>query len=536
MTKLPLTQSLYEADASVEILDWSVGDMLREATRQVPERIALKEPGAEGRAWTYAELLAAAEHTAAALLSEFEPGDRVAVWAINKAEYVLLEMGAALAGIVLVTLNPMARGEELRYLLSQSRSRGLIYDADFRGMDNHGLVAELRPQLPDLHGIWCFDDWDGFVSKGDMNVTLPQVDPADPVLILYTSGTTGKPKGVVLRHRGVVNNGRLGASRYEIDSGGVWLNVLPMFHIGGSITMTLGCLTNLGTQIVLPGFDPALMLRAIHEDKATITMAVPTMLIAMFEHPIFPTIDCSSLEVLVTGGTTVPPEIVSETRDKMGVEMEVIFGQTEAGGVMAQSGRSDDAERIATTVGRPFPSYSMKIIDTESGAIVPPDTIGEICVHSPCLMKEYFEMPERTAETIDSEGWLHTGDLGLMRGDGYVQITGRLKDMIISGGENIYPREIEDRLITHAEVAEVAVFGVADKRWGERIVAAVRTEDGKEIDRAALTSFLDGNIARHKIPREWIQVEAMPINASGKVQKFILQEQYQARFLDANNS
>ena len=527
MTTLPLTQSLYEADASVEILDWSVGDMLRDAARQVPERIALKEPGAEGRAWTYADLLAAAEKTAAALLAEYSPGDRVAVWGINKAEYVLLEMGAALANIVLVTLNPMARGDELHYLLSQSRSRGLIYDADFRGMDNHELVAELRPRLPDLQSIWCFDAWNDFLAQGEEGVTLPKVDPAGPVLILYTSGTTGKPKGVVLRHRGVVNNGRLGASRYEIEPGGVWLNVLPMFHIGGSITMTLGCLTNLGTQIVLPGFDPALMLRAIHEDKATITMAVPTMLIAMFEHPIFPTIDCSSLEVLVTGGTTVPPEIIAETRDKMGVEMEVIFGQTEAGGVMAQSGRSDDIDRISSTVGRPFPSYSMKIVDTETGDIVAPETIGEICVCSPCMMKEYFEMPERTAETIDAEGWLHTGDLGLMRADGYVQITGRLKDMIISGGENIYPREIEDRLITHPDIAEVAVFGVPDKRWGERIVAAVRTEGGKQLDGAAYSEFLDGNIARHKIPREWIQVDALPINTSGKVQKFILQEQYQ---------
>ena len=528
MTATPLTQSLYEADPGLEILNWSVGDMLRDAVERVPDRVALKEPGAGGRSWTYRLLLAQAEQVAAALLQDFKPGDRVAVWAINKAEYVLLQMGAALANIVLVTLNPMARGEELHYLLHQSKSRGLFFDGAFRGEDNHALIEELRPRLPVMQSTRCFDEWSSFIDKGQVGAALPTVDSRDPALILYTSGTTGKPKGVVLRHLGVVNNGRFGVTRYELDPGSVWLNVLPMFHIGGSITMTLGCMSNLGTQIVLPGFDPALMLRAIHEDKVTMSMAVPTMLIAMFEHESFQETDFSNLEIMVTGGTTVPAEIIAETKRRMDVDMEVIFGQTEASGVMAQSRRSDEDERVANTVGLPFPSYSMKIIDTESGEIQPPDTIGEICVKSPCMMKEYFDMPDKTAETIDPDGWLHTGDLGLMRPDGYVQITGRLKDMIISGGENIYPREIEDRLMAHPDVAEVAVFGVPDRKWGERIVAAVRTEGDGELDGEALMDFLDGNIARHKIPREWIRVDALPINASGKIQKFVLQDQYQA--------
>lgn len=528
MTVTPLTQSLYEADPNQEILDWSVGDMLRDVVAQVPERIAIKEPGANGRTWTYHQLLTTAEQTAAALLADFDAGDRVAVWGINKAEYVLLQMGAALANITLVTLNPMARGEELHYLLHQSQSRGLFYDADFRGEDNHGLIKELHPRLPAMQSIYCFDDWNRFYEKGKAGASLPNVSPDDTALILYTSGTTGKPKGVVLRHRGVVNNGRFGAGRYELDPGSVWLNVLPMFHIGGSITMTLGCLSNLGTQIVLPGFDPGLMLQAINDDKPTMSMAVPTMLIAMSEHDLFDKTDFSSLEIMVTGGTTVPAEIIAATKSKMGVDMEVIFGQTEASGVMAQSRRSDADERVANTVGQPFPSYSMKIVNTETGDIQATETVGEICVKSPCMMKEYFDMPDKTAETIDAEGWLHTGDLGIMRPDGYIQITGRLKDMIISGGENIYPREIEDRLIGHPDVAEVAVFGVPDQRWGERIVAAVRTENNIELDGDAMMAFLNGDIARHKIPREWITVDELPINASGKVQKFILQEQYQS--------
>lgn len=528
MSANPLTQSLYEADPSLEILDWSVGEMLRDVVRQVPERIALKEPGSEGRSWTYAQLLSTAEQTAAALLTDFKSGDRVAVWAINKAEYVLLQMGAALANITLVTLNPMARGEELYYLLHQSQSRGLFYDGDFRGEDNHALIKELHPRLPELQSVWCFNDWNSFADRGQSGVTLPEVNAGDTALILYTSGTTGKPKGVVLRHRGVVNNGRFGVDRYELEPGSVWLNVLPMFHIGGSITMTLGCLSNLGTHIILPGFDPELMLRAIHEDKPTMSMAVPTMLIAMFEHESFAKTNFSSLDIMVTGATTVPAKIIAETKSKMDVDMEVIFGQTEASGVMAQSRRSDEDERVANTVGLPFPSYNMKIVETETGEIQPTETIGEICVKSPCMMKEYFDMPEKTAETIDAHGWLHTGDLGLMRADGYIQITGRLKDMIISGGENIYPREIEDKLMVHPEVAEVAVFGVPDEKWGERIIAAVRTENNAALNGEALMGFLDGDIARHKIPREWIQVNELPINASGKVQKFILQDQYQA--------
>ena len=523
-----LSLSRLDADTDVEILDWTVGDMLRDVVRQMPGRTALKEPGIDGRAWTYTELLYLAERAASALLATYQPGDRVAVWAINKAEYVCLLMGAALARIVLVTLNPMNRGEELHYQLEQSQACGVFYDDNFRGMDNHQHLEELKPRLPNLHTSCCFGNWENFLDRSTDMAQFPTVAPEDSVLILYTSGTTGKPKGVVLSHKGVVNNARLGASRYDIAPGAVWLNLLPMFHIGGSITMTLGCLSNLGTQIVPKGFDPAIVLRAINDDRVTITMAVPTMLIAMFEHKLFAETDFSSLEILVTGGTTVPPEIISETKLKMGVDMEVIFGQTEAGGVMAQTRRSDSDDHIAHTVGTPFPSYSMKIIDTQSGQVQPVNTIGEICVTSPCMMKEYFDMPEKTAETIDREGWLHTGDLGLMRADGYIQITGRLKDMIISGGENIYPREIEDRLIEHADVAEVAVFGVPDKKWGERVVAALRLEPGVELDGNAMIDYLDGKIARHKIPREWIGVNILPVNASGKIQKFVLKEQYLA--------
>jgi fatty-acyl-CoA synthase len=529
MSTIPLTQSYYPAQEQPPVQDWTVGDLLRAAVAQAPERVAIKQPGKAGTSCSYQQLEQDSHRVARALLRYYQPGDRLAVWATNKPEWVLLQMGAALAGIVLVTLNPANREEELKYLLSQSQALGLFLDREFRQLDNQAVIETLSPALPHLQHQHYFDEWDAFVDGALDKQSLPQISPDDPVLILYTSGTTGKPKGVVLTHRGVVNNGRFGSSRYEIEPGAVWLNPLPMFHVGGSITMTLGCLANLGTQVVLPGFDPELMLRSIHEDRVQVTMAVPTMLNAMFEHERFSDTSFDSLELLVTGGTTIPPEIITETRAKLGVDVEVIFGQTEAGGVMAQSRRGDSDDHICNTVGTPFPSYAMKIISTESGQVQPVDTIGEICVRSPCTMKEYFNMPDKTAETIDSDGWVHTGDLGKMRTDGYVQITGRLKDMIIRGGENIYPREIEDKLIEHPDVAEVAVFGVPDTKWGENVVAAVRLEAGAALRPEELMAFLEGRLARHKIPRQWQALEAMPVNASGKIMKFALRDQYLAQ-------
>jgi len=526
-----LEQSYFPARTDFPPVDWTVGDLLAQAVVHHAGRVALKEPetapGGGARSWTYEELQQEAMQAAAALLQHFSPGDRVAVWAAARPEYVFLQLGAALAGIVLVTLNPANRDAELNYLLSQSECCGLFADRAFRGRENMPIIEGLRPSLKNVQTILWFEDWEDFVSKADPSAAdLPDVRPRDPVLILYTSGTTGKPKGVVLSHMGVVNNARFGTTRTDMEPGATWLNVLPMFHIGGSITMTLGCLANFGTQVMLAEFDPKAMLYSIEHDRVNITMAVPTMLLALFEHPDFPATDCSSLEVLVTGGTVISPEIVTATQQRLGVDVGVIFGQTEAGGVMAQTRRKDSIDHVCNTVGLPFPSYDMKIIDTEDGSIRPVGEIGEICVRSPCTMLEYFNMPERTAETLDAEGFVHTGDLGRMTPEGYVQITGRLKDMIIRGGENIYPREIEDVLMAHPQVAEVAVFGVPDGRWGEQVAAAVRLAPDTELDEEGLKEFLYTRIARHKVPKFWVAVTQLPINASGKVQKFLLREQY----------
>ena len=528
MNAKALTESYVPAASEVPLIHQTVGAFFRDVVAAVPDRLALVEVPSpqrpEGRSWTYTQLLAESERVASALLQSFHRGDHVAVWAQNRVEYVTLQLGAAMAGVVLVTLNPANRIEEMRYLLAQSCSVGLIMTRVFRNLDNVAVIDALRSELPDLKKIIYFEEWDDFLAVGSRSVVLPEIGLDDPSLILYTSGTTGKPKGVVHKHQSLVNNGRASSARYGIADGSVWLATLPMFHIGGSVTMTLGCIANRGTQVMMPEFKPDVMMQLIEQYKVGITMVVPTMLFAMVEHETFGTYDLSSLQFILTGGTIITPEIIRTIREKLKVDAGLIFGQTEAGGVMAQTYRNEPEERLCNSVGRALSGTEMKVAQPETGKVLPVGEIGEFCVRSPYLMKEYFHMPEVTAKTIDAEGWLHTGDLGVMRPDGYVQITGRLKDMIIRGGENIYPREVEDLLSSHPDLLDAAVFGVPDEKWGEQVAAAVRVKPGSTATDEDFVNFLDGKIARHKIPKLWMRVEALPTNASGKVQKFVLRD------------
>jgi len=535
---VPLIEAYLTAGTDAAYEEWSVGDSLRHAVTAVPRRAALICPaGTQGgaeRRWTYQELEEDAERTARALLTRFEPGDRVATWAGASAEIVILQLGAALAGIVLVTLNPANRAVELGYLLSQSEVRGIFLDRVFRKMDNVSVLEALLPDLPRLEHVIYLDGWKDFMGpSGAAGSTaappLPVVPPDAPAMILFTSGTTGKPKGVVLRHSGIVNNARLSTARIALEPGAVWLNVLPMFHIGGSVTMTLGCFANLGTQVLLSEFGADAMLDALERYAVNVTMAVPTMMHAMFQSERFARTDFSALDVIVTGGTAIAPELVREVRLRFGADVMVLFGQTEAGGCMCLTRRTDGEDRITSTVGTPLPLSEAKIVLSDGGGIAAVDQIGEICVRTRCAMIEYFRMPERTSETLDAEGWVHTGDLGVMNADGYLRVTGRLKDMIIRGGENIYPREIEDVLAEHPAVAQAAVYGVADAKWGEQVAAAVILKGGALTDGDALTVYLQERIARHKVPKIWRFVSAFPVNASGKIQKFMLRESHEIR-------
>jgi fatty-acyl-CoA synthase len=520
----------YRAETQAEFKDWSVSDLLHSAVVEAPDRLALISPaGAQNsveRRWTYRELEDQVQRAARALLLRFEPGDRVATWAAASPDIVLLQLGAAIAGIVLVTLNPANRSVEMSYLLAQSEVRGIFLDRIFRKVDNAATLDSLRPALPNLKEVIYLDEWTRFLATAGQ-CSLPQVSPSAAAMIVFTSGTTGRPKGVVLHHAGIVNNARFSAARIAAAADSVWLNVLPMFHIGGSVTMTLGCIADVGTQVLLPEFSAAAMLDALQRYQVTVTMAVPTMFFAMFQDERFDAIDFSSLEVIVTGGTVVAPELVREVRQRFGAEVMVLFGQTEAGGCMCLTRRGDEEERITHTVGTPLPLSEVKIVPTGSGGMDAVGQVGEICVRTRCAMSGYFRLPDKTAETIDSEGWVHTGDLGRVRDDGYLQITGRLKDMIIRGGENIYPREIEDVLAEHPSVGQAAVFGVADTTWGEQVAAAVILRPGVITNIDALTLFLQERIARHKVPKIWHFVESLPVNASGKVQKYLLRERHQ---------
>ena len=510
--------------------EWSVGQLLAHAVAHCPERVALiVPPGADGRPerqWSYRALEADARRAACALLAHFNPGDRVATWAAGSADFIVLQLGAALAGVVLVLLNPANRSSELKSMLAHSRARGLFLDRGYRKMDNVAVLEEVRPALDQLRTVVYMDQWQAFLDAS-APTPLPQVAPDSAALILFTSGSTGAPKAAVLHHGGIVNSADLTARHLGFGISRVWLNVLPMFHVGGNVTMTLGVIANLGTHVMLPEFNADTMLDAMQRYQVNFTMAVPTMMNCILESTRLAATDLSALEMIVVGGSPVAPELVRRIKQAIGAEVATLMGQTEAGGVMFATCSGDSEDCVTASVGRPLGLTEAKIVSTTDGAgTAAVGEIGEICVRARSIMRGYFEMPDKTAEMIDADGWLHTGDLGYMRPDGYFQITGRLKDMIIRGGENIYAREVEDVLIEHPDVAQAVVFGVPDDKWGEQVVAAVIARAGHTPDTAALTAFLQTRIARHKVPKFWRVVDSFPLNPTGKVQKFLLREQF----------
>jgi fatty-acyl-CoA synthase len=524
---MALRVSHWPADASQPVLDLTVGDLLREAAADVPDQVALvagvPDP-AERRRWTYAELLADSERVAAMLLERFRPGERVAVWAPNLPEWVLLEMGAGLAGLVLVTVNPAYRAQELEYVLRQSRAAGLFHVAEWRGNPMRASLDAVRPSLADLREVIDLATWDELLAAGPAPGDLPPVDAGDPVQIQYTSGTTGFPKGALLHHRGITNNARFTAERLEVARGDVWLNPMPLFHTGGCVLGTLGPIWARAAQCCVLAFDPGLVLELLETEGAQVMGGVPTMLVAMMEHPDFERRDVSSLRSVVSGGATVPADLVRRIEAGLGIRFGIVFGQTEASPVMTQTRLDDTPDDKAETVGQAQPQQEVAVVDVETGEPTAIGELGEIVGRGYNTMLGYFEMPDATAAAIDADGWLHTGDLGTMDERGYVRIEGRIKDMIIRGGENLYPREIEELLFTHPAVADIAVVGVPDDKWGEEVAAVVRLRPGAEATEAELRSFVRERLAPQKAPRRWAFVDDFPLTPSGKIQKFVLRE------------
>ena len=519
-----------DADRSMPLRDDTVGAALRVAAAAAPDGLALVEAGpdpAARRRWTFAGLLEESERVARALAARYEPGEHVAVWASNSPEWVMLEFGIALAGLVMVTVNPALQPRELEYVLGQSRSAGLFYERSHRGNPMAAHVEGVLPKLPGLRDTVALDAFADFVASGDPSRPLPDVDAGAPAQVQYTSGTTGVPKGALLHHRGITNNARLGMEVVGLDAGGVYGTCMPLFHTGGCVLGVLGPLQRLAAIALLPYFDPGLMLAVCEEEGVTEFLGVPTMLLAMMEHPTFSQRDLSSLNTVLSGGATVPAEIVRRIEKELGVDFSIMYGQTEASPIITMTRPSDTPEDKATTLGTALFHTAVKIIDPGTGETVPVGTTGELCAKGYNVMLSYYDMPDMTAETIDADGWLRTGDLATMDERGYFRIAGRLKDMIIRGGENIYPREIEAALYEHAGIADVAVVGLPDDTWGEVVGAFVRDADpDRPCDDADLRRHMRERLAPHKTPTVWIHVREFPLTPSGKIQKFMLRDQW----------
>jgi fatty-acyl-CoA synthase len=513
---------------SVEEL--TVGGLLRAAAADTPDRVALVEGVSDAsarRRWTYRELLMECEALALGLLSCFEPDERVAVWMPNLPEWVMLEYAAGLAGLVLVTVNPAYRPKELEWVLGQSGASGIILVPSYRGNPMAAHLKEVRSELSGLREVIFCDELPALAARGDRNREFPEVIPNDPAQIQYTSGTTGFSKGALLHHRGLVNNSNMFTSRLEVHEGDVYINSMPLFHTGGCVQGALGCLWRRAVHVLVsPGFEPKLMLDLIEQERGNIILGVPTMFTAMLEQPDFTSRDLSCATTGCTGGSTVPPELVRRVEREFGIRLAIVYGQTEASPVITQTRLDDSPEDKADTVGQALPQVEVKIINASSGETVPIGTYGEFCARGYQVMTEYYRMPQETAETIGTDGWLHTGDLAVMDDRGYFRIIGRLRDMIIRGGENIYPREIEEVLFEHPAVAEAAVVGIPDEKWGDVVAAFVRVEAGMSVTRQELFDHVRSRLAPQKTPKVWEFLDDFPLTPSGKVQKYVLQQRY----------
>ncbi len=523
--------SYWPADTSEPVLETTVGGILRAAAQADPEMLAMvggvPDP-ARRRRWTYAGLLAEAEQAARALTARFAPGERVAVWAPNLPEWVILEYAAGLAGLVLVTVNPALRAAELSYVLNQSGAAGIFLVPEFRSPMAQ-FLAEVRPDVPSLREVIFFTDWADFLSTAPGQAALPEVRPDDIAQIQYTSGTTGFPKGAELHHRGLTNNARFWAERMGLQPGETYVNPMPLFHAAGCGMGVLGAAQRLVAHVPVLAFDPALVLELVEAERAAVFGGVPTMLIAMLGHPDIGRRDLSSLRAAVSGGAPVPAELVRRVEGRLGVRFSIVFGTTECSPLVTQVRLDDSAQDRAETLGPPLPQTEIKIADGTGGGPVPVGQAGELCARGYAVMRGYHDAPEATAAAIDAEGWYHTGDLASLDSRGYLRIEGRIKDMIIRGGENIYPREIEDALFDHPGVAEAAIIGVPDQTWGEVVAAYVRPALGRpRPSPEELRAHCRERLAPYKTPLHWVFVDAFPMTPSGKIQKFKLRESFTA--------
>ncbi|MFN0087123.1 MAG: AMP-binding protein [Blastocatellia bacterium] len=550
----------WEAEAfGTELIDLTLGELFDRRAAERPENEALvynyPEIGLELRL-SYSQYRDVVNELAKGLIAiGVGKGDHVAVWATNVPEWIFLQMALAKIGGVIVTINTNYRGAEIEYALRQGDIHTLFLIEEFRGNNYlesvYGIAPELKAisdpaterlecaALPRLErvvligreprpGVMLYSQIEALaetVSDEELAARQAGVSPHDVTMMQYTSGTTGFPKGVMLTHHNLVNQAHVATTRGALSDTERYVTAMPLFHIAGSLGGTIYSLYLGSTLIPLIAFDPVKHLELFEKERGSFTFAVPTMLIAMLNHPRFGEYNLASLQTIFTGATPVPVVLMEQIKEKIGADCSIVFGMTETTGAVTQSFHDDSFELKAATVGLPQPHTSIKIISAQTGETARIGESGELCSRAFSNMKGYYNMPDKTAETIDEDGWLHSGDLAVMHANGYLNIVGRVKDMIIRGGENIYPAEIEAFLMRHPKIAEAQIVGIPDPFMGEEVCALFRLNAGESISEEEAREYCKRNISRHKVPKFFRVVEAFPLTASGKVQKFKLREQ-----------
>ncbi|MFI7354012.1 AMP-binding protein [Streptomyces avidinii] len=528
--RVSVASSRASGSSEVPLLRETIGDNLDRTVRHFPDRDALVDVAA-GLRWTYTELAADVDALALGLLDlGIVRGDRVGIWAPNRAEWTLVQYATAKIGAILVTVNPAYRSHELEYVLGQSGIRLLVAAERFKSSDYAAMIEEVRPRCPGLEFTVLFDGpgWDALLERGRgadpaaLARAQGALSPDDPINIQYTSGTTGFPKGATLTHHNILNNGFFVGELCGYGERDRVCIPVPFYHCFGMVMGNLAC-TSHGAAMVIPApaFDPAATLAAVEAEACTSLYGVPTMFIAELAAPGFDGYDLSSLRTGIMAGSPCPVEVMTEVIERMGMaEVSICYGMTETSPVSTQTRADDSVERRVSTVGRVGPHLEVKVVDPQSGRTVPRGTPGELCTRGYSVMLGYWGEPGKTAEAVDPEGWMHTGDLAVMDGDGYLSITGRIKDMVIRGGENLYPREIEEFLHSHPDVMDVQVIGVPDPKYGEELMAWVRMREGAEpLTPQAVRAYCAGRLAHFKIPRYVHVVEEFPMTVTGKIRK-----------------
>ena len=516
--------------SDIPLLGRTIGDDLRRTIARFGDRDAMVDRPT-GRRWTYAELGADVDRVARGLLEiGIDKGDRVAIWAPNCAEWVLTQYATAAVGAILVNINPAYRTHELAFVLRQSGARLLVSATEFKTSDYRAMVGEVAGECPALKRTVFIGtpDWDRLVGGGDtrsaeqLDQRMAELSFDDPINIQYTSGTTGFPKGATLTHHNILNNGYFVGGLIDYDETDRVCLPVPFYHCFGMVMGNLGC-TSHGACIVIPapGFDPVATLEAVAAERCTSLYGVPTMFIAMLDHPRFGDHDLTSLRTGIMAGSPCPVEVMKRVISEMNMhEVSICYGMTETSPVSTQTRSDDTVERRVSTVGRVMPHVEVKVIDPDSGLTLPRGVPGELCTRGYSVMLGYWDEPAKTADAIDVSRWMHTGDIAVMDADGYVNIVGRIKDMVIRGGENVYPREVEEFLYAHPAVADVQVIGVPDERYGEELMAWVRLREGAEpLSADDVRAFCQGRLAHYKIPRYVHLVEEFPMTVTGKVRK-----------------